>query len=379
MMKTTIFRGAFCLAFAFAVTACGDEDLNEGGLPIYTGPSAADELPDEILDYQGRFTGTVTEHDKNPGRTVVFDDPAFLDDGPLCMHGDPFSFAMRDGTENSLHIYLQGGGACWSEVCLPTVKAVPNIPSAVMGLLGTSASRTPAPDWNLVYLPYCDGSLFAGDADYFNDDGSIERLHRGVQNLTVALEAAKTHYPDPDKILVSGLSAGGFGTIFASMMVRKLYPDAPIFVFNDSGVGVIRGAEDPGLIPRLVDEWNLSRFIPEACGDCLDGGHMTPMISMLLGLDKNMRISAYSTRRDSVIAETFLGLDPAYFEAELLRELPALEAQFPDRYRYVIAPGAGHTTLGAPAVVQLENQTLKHWLDAMISGSPAWQSETLGE
>ena len=41
-------------------------------------------------------------------------DPA---DGPMCLRGAPFAATARDGDSDKLIVYLQGGGACWSDLC----------------------------------------------------------------------------------------------------------------------------------------------------------------------------------------------------------------------------------------------------------------------
>ena len=109
-------------------------------------------------------------------------------------------------------------------------------------------AENPIADWDVLYLPYCDGSLFAGDVDrvlptsVLVEDGPIESMgyQRGLQNLTAALDVGLAEFPNPSRILLTGVSGGAFGTIAALPLVRFYYPETEILVFNDSGVGVAK-------------------------------------------------------------------------------------------------------------------------------------------
>ena len=63
---------------------------------------------------------------------------------------------------------------------------------------------------------------------------------RGLQNLTAALDIGVEQFPNPSRILLTGVSGGAFGTITALPLVRHYYPDTEIVLFNDSGVGVAK-------------------------------------------------------------------------------------------------------------------------------------------
>ena len=93
-----------------------------------------------------------------------------------------------------------------------------------MDILNPDLEANPTRDWNAVYVPYCDGSFFAGDSeidDNLNDKGI--RIHHGLANLTAAFEVAAMHVPSPRKVLLAGSSgeptdsssvAPWYGTIF---------------------------------------------------------------------------------------------------------------------------------------------------------------------
>ena len=56
----------------------------------------------------------------------------------------------------------------------------------------------------------------------------VDRYHHGLKNLSASIDVIASTFPAPDRILLTGNSAGGFGTDYMLPLVRKLYPDTPI-------------------------------------------------------------------------------------------------------------------------------------------------------
>ena len=163
----------------------------------------------------------------------------------------------RDGSENNLLIFLQGGGFCSPVAC----DAVPiGIPLFPLGILNPNDAQNTLANYNLGYVPYCDGSGMMGDNEVDSDgDGVNDRFFKGLKNLSASLDVIVQTYPSPDKIVLAGQSAGGFAVHAALPLVRKLYPDVRIMVINDAGVGVSSARE---VIPTLLDYWNANAFLP---------------------------------------------------------------------------------------------------------------------
>lgn len=304
-------------------------------------PSLAEELG--ITDLLG--TAQVVETSEIDGATAY----TFGGDRTGCLRGDPFSASTLDRGSSDLIVFLQGGGACWSDFCFAVTGAPLGVPS--VDLLNPDIPDNPVANWNVVYLPYCDGSLFAGDRDHDDDgDGEPDRMYRGLANLSAALDVAAQDFPEPRRVLLAGSSGGGFGTILATSLVRHVWPDAALKVLNDSGVGVARGAADPGYVDRLVDEFGADRFIPEDCPDCLAGGHIAPLVDWTLERDPEIQIAAFSSWYDAIISEVFLDVSPVDFQASLEVETGRTHVAFPERYRRFFIDGRMHTTvLGDPS------------------------------
>lgn len=390
------------LALAALMLGCGE--------PRYE-PYVPEAGTPEAIAYEAGLTRHLgaappIEEEQSRGVTTFTFDPA---DGPMCMRGAEFRASVRETESDDLLIFLQGGGACWSDFCLAVTAAPAGIPRTD---LLRATQDNPLGDWDVLYVPYCDGSLFAGEADVDEDgDGAADRFHRGLANLSAALTMAALRFPAPRRIVLAGSSGGGFGTILAAYLVRYVYPGVPIDVLNDAGIGVVRG-DDPAFVARILDELGARAFIPDDCEGCLDDGHVTELVRYLLDRDPQLRVAAISSWYDYVVSQVFLMSTPEAFSEALAAETAALSEAHPDRYRRFLFDGEAHTALlgdvsgivgrdlGAvelpPDAVTLlarveiasmyelsiDGVTLSSWIDAMVrEDDAAWRDriEPAGE
>ena len=355
----------FYAAIASIALTTGCSDSNDSPQPI-VGPAKVpfQELYDQgVTRYMGVYSPMISQADGN-----VVNHQFGAGDGPLCLDGSEFSMATRDTGSDELMIFLQGGGACWSTFCLATENVSSGIPK--LGILDTDLANNPVADWNTVYIPYCDGGLHASDADSdTNNDGQNDRFQRGLHNLSASLDVAVSTFPSPKRILLTGVSAGGFGTTYALSLVRAIYPDVPIEVINDSGIGIAR-PDEPEFIRLLISDWNAGAFFPASCPTCIgEDGHTTDMHKWQLGEDQNLRLSLMSYTQDTVIGITFSQIGGEVFERELLGELNNLEAAFPARVRTYVRDGADHTFLLSDTSLTAGGVTVLDWVTAMLDGT----------
>ena len=378
---------ALVLGALLALTGCGDDSAST------VGGSAFDELYDQGLSkYVGEFAPANEPGAVDGVKTFQFavpDDPAAEPRGPLCLRGTEYTVDTREGSSDELVIFLQGGGGCWEDFCA-AFEVTNSLPAA--GILNPDLAGNPVADWDVLYLPYCDGSLFAGDVDRvlptseLVEGGPEESMgyQRGLQNLTAALDIGLAEFPNPSRILLTGVSGGAFGTIAALPLVRYYYPETEILVFNDSGVGVAKDGKPEFINETLLAGWNASSLVPESCPDCTSNGHATRLIEWQLAADDNFSMSALSFSADSVISFTFLMVNPANFTTWLLAETERTTNLFEDRYKRFIPEGGAHTTLlrelsesgegfeiGA-LDTEIDGVTVLDWFTAMIDGTEAW-------
>jgi len=363
------------LAMLISLGACSDSNSNpDEAPPVATVPEPQPEpapVPFEELYAQGvdRYLGEFTPMSSETAGDLV-QHTFGAGDGPLCLVGGEYTMATRAGSGDEVMIFLEGGGACTSQLCQATPAAAPGMPE--FGILNPNDDQNPASGFDVAYLPYCDGSVFSGDVDYDDDnDGTIDRYQRGLRNLSAALDVVANTFSAPSKILLTGNSAGGYGTDYALPLVRKLFPDTPIELINDSGVGIAF----PGYIDFVSNEWNATAFLPESCDDCVTPeGHLTGYHKYQLAEDANLRMGFMSTKQDSVIADTFLGIGGDAFEAALLPAMAELEEAYPERFKSLIADGNSHTFIQAQFTREVGGTVVSQWIDTMLTGSADWVS-----
>ena len=371
-------RTLFAALLVFSLlTGCSDSNDRRTPQPeppiVEPEPAVApfQEIYDQgVLRYLGEYTPMLSEPDGD-----VVNHSFGAGDGPLCLDGGEYTMATRDAGSEELVIFLQGGGACWSQFCAATAESHTGIPA--LGIMDPARENNPVRDWNQVYLPYCDGGLHASDKDSDSDgDGADDRFQRGLHNLSAALDVAVNTFPAPKRILLTGNSGGGLGTTFALPLVRHLYPDVPIELVNDSGVGVNR-PDEPEFIELLMEDWNTSAFIPDSCDNCIpEDGHLTEYHIWQMSEDENLRRSMLSYSRDTTFADFFLQIGKDAFEVALREEMQQLEDAHPERQRSWIPAGDDHTFLLIEPDQTAGGVPLMDWIRAMLDGSEDWVSVT---
>ncbi|MCR9104133.1 MAG: pectinacetylesterase family protein [Gammaproteobacteria bacterium] len=349
-----------CVLCSMFIIGCSDgSDDGNGSTSV-----PFQELYDQGID---RFLGVFTPMTSQRLDAGVTRHTFGGGDGPLCYTGNAFNMSTRDGASEELLIFLQGGGACGPTSC----SAVDvGLPLFNVGILEAGNPTNPATDFDLGYVPYCDGTLFTGDRDVDSDgDGNNDRFFRGIQNLSASLDIIVSTYPAPSRILLAGNSAGGFGVHYALPLVRKLYPEVPIELVNDSGVGIW----NPGTQESLIDYWNSAAFIPASCDACTrEDGNLTGYHQYQLDEDKNLRMGFISSTADEVV--TGSGIDPAVFGAELIETVAELEQSHPDRFRSLISFTDEHTYIIKQFDFGIGGTSVRQWVTDMLDRSDNWVS-----
>ena len=327
------------------------------------------ELYDQGVDrYIGKYTPMLSEESEG-----IVTHSFGGGDGPLCLDGSNYMMSTLDAGSEDLLIYLQGGGACWSELCAATEAASPGIPQ--FGILDPARQDNPVKDYNVAYFPYCDGGLHGSDQDTDSDgSGEADRFQRGLHNLSAGLDVAVREFPSPRRVVLMGSSAGGLGTTFALALVRQQYPDVRIDVVNDAGVGVGR-PDQPDYLRLLFNDWNAEAFLPESCPGCIaDDGHLSEYHIWQMNEDPNVRRGMLSHSDDTVFALGFLMIGYEAWREALYPEMQQLEDAHPDRSHYWIPNAVGHTFLQAEPDQTAGGVPLMEWISLMLDDSEDWVS-----
>jgi hypothetical protein len=177
-----------------------------------------------------------------------------------CSEGSRFPVYLKKGNSNNLIVMFSGGGISWNEVTaanpttlitlflrnsgfyFPKVGIVEEITKG--GILKAQDVKNPFNDWNIISVPYSTGDFHIGNNDYpYTDERGKQRIlhHCGAHNVATVLEATNGLFAQPDKLLICGESAGGFGCIAQAENIIWSYPEcSQITVFSDSAGGSFR-------------------------------------------------------------------------------------------------------------------------------------------
>ena len=319
--------------------------------------------------YLGKFQPTDTE--ETDTATYYSFDPGDKT-GPICMQGQPFKTSIRPGTTEDLLIYLQGGGACWTGTCM-AVTGTSGGPWPV-GWTDGDVTKNPLGALPVLTVGYCDGSVFAGDGDVkdaVNGAPDGVRYHHGLANLSAALDIGKRVYPHPKRIVLIGSSAGGYGTILSTAVVRLLWPKTHLFVVDDAGPG-LTNPKLPEMYATMVKEWNLATRILPSCTEC-QKGQFLPLVGWSLAHDPSLRFALFSAYGDEVVSHDFLSMTGGAFRELLLSESGAVHDAYPTRFERYFIDGVKHTALLAGYYdVSAGGPSLPEWTRRMIDGEATW-------
>jgi hypothetical protein len=346
------------------------------------GASSSTATGDPTTTGTGTVTGTDTGTKGEPIVTpneqwtwVDFDD-AFCANGSTTGIG-----ANLTDKSNKVVLYLMGGGACWDNLTCYVAKTAVNIESGYgkdqfdKDAAGLNASlfdrndpKNPLKDASFFFVPYCTGDVHAGD----NPDavyGGTPTKHVGFANMKAYLKRIRATFPNVERVVLSGSSAGGFGAGLNWWSVQQAFGDVRVDLIDDSG---------PPLPPPFLSEtlegqwraaWNLNATLPEGCAECQTD------LSAIFGfyaanLPKN-RGALLSYTHDQVIASYFLTTQDKV--AEGLGVL-ATKLDTYDNARYYYVDGNSHVLLGDPAGISQNGVVLQDWLTQMLSDDAAWAS-----
>lgn len=153
----------------------------------------------------------------------------FTPDGAIDSIGEPWHGLIRFGTENKIVINFYGGVSINED----TAKEGEDfyfhtITSDFAQRMGISASSkdNPLDDWTFINVPYCTGDWHIGtnDFEYTDKDGNPQVLHHhGYTNFKLMMEMILPYIGDPEAVLVTGWSGGGFGASFLAEEIFKDY------------------------------------------------------------------------------------------------------------------------------------------------------------
>lgn len=154
--------------------------------------------------------------------------------------GNGYHALFKKGSDNNVLIYFAGGGVSVNEEMARddtynTKLVKPDYLTNVtmnMGGLATDIEGSPFKNWTIILFPYATGDFHAGTGEfkYTDKDGKEKILyHNGYTNYTLAMKeiVEKAGIGNPDSVVVTGYSAGGFAAaLLSDDIYTNYFPDA---------------------------------------------------------------------------------------------------------------------------------------------------------
>lgn len=152
--------------------------------------------------------------------------------------GGKYHALFKKGKENKVMVYFAGGGV---SINVDTAKydtyntklVQPDyLTNLTMNMGGLASDGGSFSDWTMILFPYATGDFHAGTGEfkYTDKDGKEKILyHNGYTNFKAAMDEIleKAGIENPDTVLVTGYSAGGWGaSILANDVFTNYFPNA---------------------------------------------------------------------------------------------------------------------------------------------------------
>ena len=167
-------------------------------------------------------------------KLVLLEDAA-KKDGAVCLDGSAAGYYIRRAPNSTgWSIYIQGGGWCYKESDCANRATGDRGSSAnwatsrgSSGAISTDKTVNPDMyDWNLVFIPYCDGASFTGDvAEPVTVDGK-KIYFRGFRILKAVFNALLNEegMNKAENIYLWGTSAGGLSVFQHADQIARMVP-----------------------------------------------------------------------------------------------------------------------------------------------------------
>lgn len=312
----------------------------------------------------------------------------------VCRSGSPAGLSVNlNPASKRVMIYLEGGGACFdAQTCAANPDAVGAQSPGNAGVFDRSRRENPVADWNYVYVPYCTGDVHMGA----QRDGQVPGVNGTQQfvgrlNLTAFLHRLVPTFSDAEQVLLTGVSAGGFGAASNAAYVQWAFgPEVPLTLVDDSGPTFSAEHLPKCLTDLYVKTWGLSGSILDDCGTACsaDADYSTQFLEYTLRRAGENSGGLISSDEDAVIrgfygigtnngANDCMGvllltsMSPADFLAGLLeyrervKAFPKMSTFYPSSTQHTWLGGDGFYTGRAGGV------RLVDWFSGVLAAEPS--------
>ncbi len=315
-----------------------------------------------------------------------------LSDQTQCSDGSDYRIYAFQGESPNLLIHFAGGGMAWDARSASKPITItdfngfyfPNIWEIVRATLDGISNHTnpenPFAHWSQVYIPYCTGDFHIGDTSitYPLDNGqSLTIHHNGRQNVTEALDWVYANFDQPPKLVVSGESAGAFGSTFWVPTIASHYTTSDTYHLSDGAF--LRAPNWEAIVNAVWKAESLARYGFTPAENLINSAYLRDLpsdVPHITYLQFNTLYDAVLTYFDSVLNAAVY--DAAYIElwSQAMRASMAEVAASTLDYNYYLtdygfdsnAKTTPHTSISAALFYQIEQDDarLVDWVRRIV-------------
>lgn len=319
--------------------------------------------------------------------------------GAKCRSGSAAGFGVRlNPQSDKLFIFFEGGGACFNGAsCLGNSGSYSQNSfnqwagnGGKSGVFDSANAANALKDWNAVYIPYCTGDVHSGnavDADVPGFGAPQNQQFVGFANVGLFLQRIVPTFPALTEVVVTGVSAGGFGAAFNFHRIAQAFCPTPAILIDDSGPPMDDQYLAPCLQAHWRQLWGLDGNFPADCADCnpANGGGILNYMDYLSTRYPGGRLALISSTEDSTIRQ-FYGFGqndcanlngfaaslPAATYTEGLNDLRTNHSAPPALWASYYLPGTTHTYLGGGTYssTTVNGTKLIDWVADVVNGGP---------
>jgi hypothetical protein len=316
--------------------------------------------------------------------------------GAQCRDGSATGFGVRLHPGSSkVFIYLEGGGACFNgTTCAINSASFGQLSfdawKSTLGALGIFDKympENPLRDWNAIYVPYCTGDIHGGagaGVDVPGFGNPKDQQFVGYTNLDLYLQRIVPTFPLATQVLLTGISAGGFGAAYTYDHVASAFCPLPVTLIDDSGPPMSDTYLAPCLQKQWKGLWNFAATLPPGCPACngADGGGIANYASYIEDRWPNAKLGLISSLADSVISVFFgFGANDCTFAIPLsgatyaagLADLRDNYLSASGRWGTYFVDSTVHTYLAGPGfyTTTVSGKKLTTWVAELLAGKPS--------
>lgn len=301
----------------------------------------------------------------------------------VCSRGTPYRYFVRPGKVNKLVVEFRGGGACWNDLTCGFAESLfqedadpdPWVvkEDEARGIYDHGRDDNPFKDWHHVYIPYCTGDIHWGNhqATYGSGTSQFTIEHKGAVNVQAVLDWTFDNVAAPEQVMVTGCSAGAYGSIMWSAHVRKHYDKARVQQLADSGAGVITETFFQDSFPSWKPEGSYPTWIPGLVPE--DITRLPQLYQAIGGEYPDMLLSQYNTQYDEDQSFYFSAMGGGNTQewskqmnasvGEIVETTPNFASYLAGGYKHCILPLDDFYTVESGGV------KLVDWIDQMVQGT----------